>query len=310
MKYIFLLIVNLSIFELSFADNSTHQLLEKRNDWMSLVSDSDVFKCSPITPSKKACHPEDNIKPAGDMILFNALLCFSGETFSCDAIKRSQEDNGRFRRSPLHIGKKVIHKSGSFSKDHVLGLLLYFTVTKDKDSASQWYEWMENNKFGGVLSACEKAHCSITPQLFGLMYYVWKHVGLEPTIPMRRFRHINRDSLLAIEARAAKGYVLHLYGVHSLIRKIFSLETKRTIGVLSDKQPENPFYSYLRQARKSEISKMLMSKCQVLSDDRYVTENPGSQWSWERDEEEKAWRHSMGWDCIFIANLILNDSND
>ena len=28
-------------------------------------------------------------------------------------------------------------------------------------------------------------------------------------------------------------------------------------------------------------------------------------WAWERGDESEAWRESMGWDCVFLANLLL-----
>jgi endonuclease/exonuclease/phosphatase family metal-dependent hydrolase len=38
-----------------------------------------------------------------------------------------------------------------------------------------------------------------------------------------------------------------------------------------------------------------------------IQSGKGSQWSWERDSAEKAWHDSMGWDIVFLCNLLIKD---
>ncbi len=91
---------------------------------------------------------EKPVGELGDSVLFNALLGWSGETLGREAVGASQDETGRWWRSPLH----GTHVSGtaSFSKDHTLGVLLYLITTPDKDraraQAKQWLHYMRKNQ--------------------------------------------------------------------------------------------------------------------------------------------------------------------
>ncbi|MEZ4743784.1 MAG: hypothetical protein R3B45_15285 [Bdellovibrionota bacterium] len=291
----------------ALANDPLTELSIKREQWLDVVLDSSMFPCAPYTPSKKLCHPDDNILPAGDMVLFNALLCQSGYQASCFAVLRSQEASGRWRRSPLHVNKPVHHEAGIFSKDHVLGLLIYFLTTEDRESATKWYSWLENvspRTFPYAMKVCEKVHCVITPNLFSLMFRVWRELGLRPSSQMSMHRYAANDRSLTLEAKRLSGYQLHLKAVAALLLNLLDERPQHLINLLIKKQPDNPFYQYLAESPKEGVAENMLDKCRVITDESY-RENSGHQWSWERDTEEEAWRYSMGWDCIFMANTLL-----
>ena len=90
---------------------------------------------------------EKPVCDVGDSVLFNALLGWSGEELGRNSVKASQDEHGRWWRSPLH----GLHAGdiSSFSKDHALGVLLYFVTTPEKDvaraQAKRWLAYMQSN---------------------------------------------------------------------------------------------------------------------------------------------------------------------
>jgi hypothetical protein len=82
------------------------------------------------------------------------------------------------------------------------------------------------------------------------------------------------------------------------VQRTWRTDTARDI---SDRQPGNPFFRYLWQGPSDEVEAQVLALCP----------NEGTawerkfQWSWERADDSEAWRESMGWDCVFMANLLL-----
>jgi hypothetical protein len=103
----------------------------RRQIWRAASLDPTLFprvrlpagSALPATASR--CDPAGDITPAGDSVLFNALLCYSGGRGGCAAVAASQGPDGRWWRSPLHIGWEDLRPGSdsqtSFSRDHVLG---------------------------------------------------------------------------------------------------------------------------------------------------------------------------------------------
>jgi hypothetical protein len=307
-KKISILILSLLVSNRVFA-TSEIDLVEQRKQWLSIATDIEFFPCAIVTPSKKDCDPAENISPAGDMVLFNSLLCYSGYQKSCEAIKNSMEASGRWRRSPLHVNKPVVEGSGSFSKDQTLGLLLYFVVTNDSSGAKKWFNWVKkfsSRSFPRVLKVCEKNHCTISPTLFSLMYKVWKKLGLSPSTNMKLFKGQTDESILIAQTKNIKpGYELHLKAVTSVLLNFLGRDLNRLNQTIYNKQKENPFYQYLIKKDFSKIKIDLLDKCKVITSPDYIN-NRGHQWAWERDTKGKSWENSMSWDCIFMANLIID----
>lgn len=74
----------------------------RRQVWQTASLDPALFPCvrlpngetQPATASR--CRPTDDITSAGDSVLFNALLCYSGERRGCAAVRASQGPDGRW----------------------------------------------------------------------------------------------------------------------------------------------------------------------------------------------------------------------
>jgi uncharacterized protein YecT (DUF1311 family) len=81
----------------------------------------------------------------GDMTMFNGLLCASGDPRGCDAVKRSQGNDGRWWRSPRKVG--LISKDQiSFSEDQSFGVFLYIAQTKDSVAFYKWLDWISTHR--------------------------------------------------------------------------------------------------------------------------------------------------------------------
>lgn len=153
----------------SIAPDTFREFVARKQLWNRLVQDEELFPCYHISdnlvlPSTegRACSKNKDasmppsITAAGDSVIFNGLLCYSGDQRGCAAVKASQDpETGRWYRSPLHVGwedpRTGLNSDGkpvrqtSFSRDAALGVLLYLAVTKDKSAAEKWLGWMQSN---------------------------------------------------------------------------------------------------------------------------------------------------------------------
>jgi hypothetical protein len=102
-------------------------------------------------------------------------------------------------------------------------------------------------------------------------------------------------------------YPLHLAAV-----ELFLQTKMQAKGVLLpfaketfyERDNQNPFFAYL--AGKTAVARSLILK--EPAPQCPTRESPSSgepqQWSWERPSSKREWRHSMYWDCIFMANIL------
>ena len=82
----------------------------------------------------------------GDGVIFNGVLCISGDDRGCDAVRRSQAADGEFWRSPRKVG--VFSKDETpFSNDHVLGVWAYIAHKKDSVAFRKWIDWIDGQPF-------------------------------------------------------------------------------------------------------------------------------------------------------------------
>lgn len=254
-------------------------------------------------PSKQNCDD-------GDATLFSGLLCLAGENLGCDAVKAAQDNTGKFWRSPRRVG---LDTSNSFSRDMALGVLAYLVATKDKAGAQSWLKWIDQNSVCqvNVGGSCQlrtfrfcrddsDGRCFVTPGMWSMMRRVWEHLGL----PLHgEMRTLGENTLVAETEQAAVGYQLHLKSVMALIyQKIgrgYPFEWD-LVNIISERQPDNLFFRYLQEGASDSLIQSLQSICPL--------EAPAEtrQWTWERVTSEKAQLQSMGWDCIFLARLLLH----
>lgn len=248
-----------------------------------------------------ACGEDDDKKPdSGDSMLWAGLLCSSGESDQCTAAKASQGPQGQLFRNPG--GSRGKNDS---SRDMLLGFLTYLGKTKDQPAAVNLLKYLQANDY----KLCENAtdnRCLVSPTLhsavWGTMKRVWIHMGLTPSKEMNQ-GDLTDDSLINLESRfAAEGYELHLVAVELLLRQNtnnYSETLQASADNILERQPYNPFFEYVAKGATAKAAQLALDKC--------PTEKAAlrKQWAWQRAEVEQAWLLSKGWDCIYIANLLL-----
>jgi len=251
-------------------------------------------------PSKEFCDD-------GDMTLFSGLLCLSGDQRGCQGVKDAQSADGRWWRSPRRTNENLGHPN-AFSRDMSLGVLAYLVQTKDEAAAKKWMSWIDRNRpcvvklFGscrvrGFHRLCkndEDFRCSITPELWAVIAEVWEHNNWSTTPTMRLYRNTPDVPI----SENLKGYELHLKGVKAFIRQKMGKKICKVADELVDQESWNPFFRYLKEGPSEAVKEAMVEVCPLSQ--------PAErrQWSWERRGYKEPWVKSMGWDCIFMSNLL------
>lgn len=264
-------------------------------------------------PSKEHCDD-------GDSTIFNGLLCASGEEIGCRAVQDAQDEDGRWWRSPRRKNGNLGSKN-SFSRDQGYGVLLYLAATKDREAAVRWLKWIEDNRacslknpFNSKVCSVKGPHrlcrddesmqCTITPSFWSLMGQVWDYLGLPKHGNMKAFAGSEKHEIELVAAQVAKlGYATHLNGVQVYIKRVLGYDVSHdpVLNIIIERQLHNPFFKFLKYGPDHKILDQLVSLCPGKNSDLSFRR---FQWSWERDWNEKAWQESMGWDCIFMLNLL------
>lgn len=288
----------------------------------------EAFECAlqaPAFPSKEVLN-----RPAecddGDMTLFNGLLCSSGDPFGCDAVARSQGDDGRWWRSPRRIGWEAPQHDVSFSPDQSLGVLLFAIATGQKDRLARWLAWIENNRpceiaiagrclQRGWLRFCRDdfdKRCSLRPADCVRIELTAQRLGIDGSLCRRVMKELQLpesmllpldDFLLSSAAVNDIGYPLHLAAVGLFLARqsgFKSDKVRAATEVLVARQSENAFFLFLRDGNTPAVQQMLFLTCPA-------TDRPSGnrfQWTWERETKTDAWKESMYWDCIFLGRLL------
>lgn len=290
---------------------TVRELQNARAFWLE-----DVVRYCEGYPSKQSCDD-------GDSVLFNGLLCASGEVLACEAVKQSQGADGRWWRSPRRV-EDNLGEENSFSRDQALGVLLYLATSRDEQAAKKWLDWIDANSTCAIENPladncsvkfeyryCDDdtdGRCLLTDSSWSLMGRVWKSLGLDRHGMMRRFASADASDLQELLASSVEpGYRMHLKAVSSFLKlRLGSGESSaRDIArEISRRQPENLFFQFVEGQDAGSIATRLLDICPSSDDDlsfrRY-------QWSWERDTASQAWQESMGWDCVFLANLLIQE---
>jgi len=248
-----------------------------------------------------ACGETDERVPdAGDSMLWGGLLCASGEQDQCEAVKASQNSDGQIFRNPgLSRGKN------DSSRDMLLGYLHYLSATKDTDGAKALLNYIVKNDYKLCTNATDN-RCSvnkvINAAIWGSMRRVWQHIGLTPTSDMEDSK-LTDESIVAFQSKfSAEGYELHLVAVELLLRQVtrsYSNTLANAAQRLAERQPNNPYFEFVANGQTEKAARLTLEKCPSTLD------HIRKQWSWQREEDEKAWLVSKGWECIYIANLLL-----
>lgn len=182
-----------------------------------------------------------------------------------------------------------------------------------------------------VCTQGDASTCTLTPSTWFLFHRVWRdHLGLAPTANMQFADSLfgsdeGYDEFVAYEANGNSGFQLHLNAVDAFVRALLGKPVSLTVNAVYKKHPDNPFFQYLMfrfvnnnigslpdiRDRLLTIAPSKITKKKDNGNVQFLDEanRPivGNQWAWERDDVAAAVRDTMGWDCIFLANLIVRE---
>jgi hypothetical protein len=306
--------------------------------------EKEAFYCpdkGPKFPSKERKPDKDPSRcNDGDMTFFNGLLCASGDDRGCRAVMQAQAGDGRWWRSPRRIG---MDSSGghdvSFSPDQALGVMHYVYQKRQQGPGAfdRWLTWIDTNrpcvfpsclgKIKGWPRYCDDdakdKRCTLRPTDCGLLEYlgpsvrstkggickkVLEEFGINTEFEYERSE--GKDFFIPLDTLAVgaavlndSGFPLHLVGVRIWLLERMghaSQSTRLAASILSFREPRNPFFLYLVTGKSQKVRDLVMKLCP--SPDSPSRER--SQWAWERTDSAEAWKDSMYWDCIFMANLL------
>ena len=74
---------------------------------------------------------------------------------------------------------------------------------------------------------------------------------------------------------------------------------QNSADVLHKRDPQNAFFRWLSEGTSDGLADLIIS--QVPKDGNHTLH----QWSFVREDSEKAWEQSMGWDYIFLIDHLL-----
>jgi len=229
----------------------------------------------------------------GDCVLFNALLSFSGVEGEANAyVPACIAPDGRPVRSPDLLSEPS--ELDGISKDMLLGVLLWTLVSREPTPLERLIGYV--NRTGCLCPKSSDRRCTLTPQMTYLTNKVAKAVGCKARLkgdwlPGWLFSALEVASALVTPL----GYQCHLLSVKALVMRLLG-HSSSVPGILARRDSGNPWFLWLDgQEEKAALTLLSLN----------VQPGRGSQWSWERDSAEKAWKDSMGWDVIFLCNLLL-----
>lgn len=261
----------------------------------------------------------------GDITLFSGLLCTAGETAGCEAVRRSQAASGQWFRSPRRAQTNNLGLNNSFSHDMALGVQHYVAHTSDIAALERWMIWLDFHRvcWIGAGNNCVKSPflryctndsengCTLRPgdlAVLGSMAY--RYSAWPPSQNVADLLDQARNHVFDITAISAnlnkEGFSQHLTGVEILLLRKINLNDAKldaAAWILSNKQPKNPFFKYLSQGATPAVATLVMTSCPAKGSDLSKEKN---EWSWERADSEQAWKNTMLWDCIFMADLLNN----
>jgi hypothetical protein len=101
------------------------------------------------------------------------------------------------------------------------------------------------------------------------------------------------------------GFPQHLVAVEILLAKKLGIQDplqEQSARILTQNQPNNPFFSYLVEGATDKVADLVIKQCP--STQAEIDQSKKYQWSWERNDSEHANKNSVLWDCVFMVKLL------
>ena len=225
--------------------------------------------------------------------LFGGILCYSGEKWACDSLKKMNSYDF-LCRNPWECGKIFLGETipNEASRDELLGRILFWTAT-DKSTAKNY---IYNNK---ICKHPTDDRCDIDYTNVGILallrnFNLW-------TSDIFGYEAVTLASLQSSEL----GYRVHLQAITILLykqNKMCSLFPNCTylINALINRDPDNEFYQYIGGKRQESARLFLLHTKEM----NYKVQ---SHWYTQNKSSEQKWKTANAACTIALGNLILKE---
>ena len=195
-----------------------------------------------------------------DMVEYAGYRCATGDLERCQDIKEAQDVDGRFWRA-----KRLIRKTAgnSFSRDMFMGLMFYFSKTKDVDSFQRWMAYLSTHRHR-MCDDADDNRCKLQPSSWAMLGLLSQHLGLKQNLKMRLGRQELPGEMLITALTAPKGFELVLLADNLYFLRSLGINTswmQRTARIAYHRQPNNPMFKYLAEGSTEELASLLMEAC-------------------------------------------------
>lgn len=234
----------------------------------------------------------DSLSMSRDFSFFGGLLCYSGEKKACDLMATTQKTDGRLRRRIVDEGHDDIH---SYSRDALMGWLLYILKTKDIERANKATGWLDSNDY---IMCPSSGTCKFRSST----YHIYNLVALD--IGSLKARHSGFDPLdigTAVSTLFTKGSASHLQAVKLLMLQDMGYDSygmRRTARQLAQTEPSNPFFAYLGGGNANWLVIEAWNDSYKEAEEGYLWRRGKSEW------EQEGTSYA---DFLFMSNMLLGE---
>ena len=292
--------------------SSVRESLERARDeiltWGLLVDDTfSQDGCN--TPTRASC----------DETFWNGIYCsnpYSDRNLSniaCEAVSRAQDLDGMLWRSPWEARQQNSSNPDFFSRDQGLATLASLTRTANRTLWNAWLSYISRN--GGYMCP-HHWDCTLVTPYFCTMDKVAQHMNLTRPDPNLMIPKLGRNVCTDFDHDFVytscfvneQGSALHLASLDVYIRRNLVGEWDTRLQAAADRlharDPENVWFEWLAKGGSDDLATRLLSQI-PLPPNSTSPPRMRTQWSFVREDKERAYLESMGWEFVFLIDYLL-----
>jgi hypothetical protein len=249
--------------------------------------------------------------PYPDALRHLGLLCLSGDFPSCEQVRESRDEQGRFWRSKSFIGLEN-EPLPSFSSSSGRGVMAYLIAKADQKTASDWITYIRKNEGRFCPDVRDPENqCRIRAYFWHLAWQLNEHYRfLEGDQALRYlgFLMVRNEENKRIgheKAYDLLGTAETIYLLREMKKRGIQISDSDLIDavslVLHQRHPENAMLRFLVRGADEETARLLISQCPANKPFPRVEDG------WPKYDVELSPK-SAGHYCIFLINLLLGSA--
>ena len=257
--------------------------------------------------------------PFWDAVEYMGMLCLSGETEYCDQVKLSQDETGRWWRSPgFRFNPDPNEKGPTFSRDMDRGVWAYIIATGDRESAARYMNFIRGNRYHLCpKSAQDWDACSTRATYWTLASQIFSWLDLDrDKRKMKAHKFLLERLYWPLEAAVVPPHyemiltAEHIYLLQQLERRGGEVKNKdivrKVARIIYDRVPGVPFYEYLVYGPNESSAQKILRLCPSTRPNVPVDSNGTPQYT---EPGNGPWEQGSGHYCIFMINAVLGSAN-